>query len=109
MTIGYINKETSKPPELNLNLIQKLKVEEEWITFFFPQGRDDEVTPLGVIVSLGTGRIPTVPVRTIDIFKPGGLFDAWKSAQGMSALINILQEQVNTSSVSLVYQDIIMT
>ncbi|XP_064601100.1 85/88 kDa calcium-independent phospholipase A2-like [Liolophura sinensis] len=61
------------------------------------QGRHEEITPLGVIVSLGTGRIPTVPVRTIDIFKPGGLFDAWKSAQGMSALINILQEQATVT------------
>ncbi|XP_051170962.1 85/88 kDa calcium-independent phospholipase A2 [Leptopilina boulardi] len=60
-------------------------------------GRDDEIVPLSVVVSIGTGLIPVTPLTEIDVFKPEGLWDAAKLAMGVSTLGHLLVDQATAS------------
>lgn len=50
--------------------------------------------PVKCVVSIGTGRMPKVDMSDIDVFRPGGLLEAYKVVQGAQSLIKILVEQV---------------
>ncbi|XP_078034876.1 calcium-independent phospholipase A2 VIA [Augochlora pura] len=50
-------------------------------------------TPLSLVVSLGTGLIPSSPLKEIDIFRPETLWDTAKLAMGISALAELLVDQ----------------
>ena len=54
-----------------------------------------QVRPTHMVVSLGTGRIPTTPVSTCDVFRPGGLIELYNVVQGASSLGKLLVEQVS--------------
>ena len=60
-------------------------------------GREDEIVPLSVVVSIGTGLIPVTPLTEIDVFKPEGLWDAAKLAMGVSTLGHLLVDQATSS------------
>ncbi|KAF4531587.1 hypothetical protein B566_EDAN010053 [Ephemera danica] len=53
-------------------------------------GREDEVKPLGVVVSVGTGEPPLSKLTEIDVFRPDSLFDTMRLARGLSALGTLL-------------------
>lgn len=59
-------------------------------------GQEEKVQPLEVVVSLGTGKIPVVPVTTIDMLHMGtGLLGAAKMAFGAKALGQLIIDQVS--------------
>ncbi|XP_046618387.1 85/88 kDa calcium-independent phospholipase A2 isoform X1 [Neodiprion virginianus] len=60
-------------------------------------GREDEVKPISLVVSLGTGLIPVSQLREIDVFRPESLWDTAKLAMGMSALGTLLVDQATAS------------
>ncbi|XP_076161637.1 85/88 kDa calcium-independent phospholipase A2-like [Ptiloglossa arizonensis] len=53
----------------------------------------EKVTPLSLVVSLGTGLVPTSPLKDIDIFLPETLWDTAKIAMGISVLAELLVDQ----------------
>lgn len=60
--------------------------------------RDKEVVPLSVVVSLGTGIIPTTyTLNEIDVFRPDSLWNTAKLAFGISALGALLVDQATAS------------
>ncbi|CAH8665396.1 unnamed protein product [Heterobilharzia americana] len=61
-----------------LHLLQRLK--------------NKPVTPIAVVVSLGTGRMPVVPVETVDVFRPQNIMETYRSVLGFSFLGRILVE-----------------
>ncbi|XP_026803862.3 85/88 kDa calcium-independent phospholipase A2 isoform X1 [Pangasianodon hypophthalmus] len=54
------------------------------------QGRGDEVCCLGVVVSLGTGKPPQVPVNSVDVFRPSNPLELAKSFVGVKELGKML-------------------
>lgn len=58
----------------------------------FPQNMPSE--NLGLVVSLGTGRPPTVPIKSVDVFRPDSLLDVARCAAGVSTLGNLILSQV---------------
>ncbi|KAG8138152.1 hypothetical protein E2320_004073 [Naja naja] len=58
--------------EYNKSLIQK--------------GQGDKVKKLGVVVSLGTGRPPKVPVSSVDVFRPSNPWELAKTVYGAKEL-----------------------
>uniref|UniRef100_T1IP73 phospholipase A2 n=1 Tax=Strigamia maritima TaxID=126957 RepID=T1IP73_STRMM len=60
-------------------------------------GEEHKITELECVVSLGTGRCPTVSVNTIDVFRPESIWDAARMAMGVSALANLLIDQATAA------------
>lgn len=60
-------------------------------------GMESAIKPICCIVSMGTGKPPTVAVNAIDVFCPKNAWDAAKMAFGMSALGNLLIDQATAS------------
>lgn len=61
-------------------------------------GREKEAISLSLVVSLGTGIIPTTyALNEIDVFRPESLWDTAKLAFGMSALGTLLVDQATAS------------
>uniref|UniRef100_A0A670XWU2 phospholipase A2 n=1 Tax=Pseudonaja textilis TaxID=8673 RepID=A0A670XWU2_PSETE len=58
--------------EYNKSLIQK--------------GQGDKVKKLGLVVSLGTGRAPKVPVSSVDVFRPSNPWELAKTVYGAKEL-----------------------
>ncbi|KAG5443311.1 85/88 kDa calcium-independent phospholipase A2 [Clonorchis sinensis] len=56
------------------------------------QLQDKPPTPLAVVVSLGTGRMPVEPIETVDVFRPQSLMETFRSAMGFSSLGRIIVE-----------------
>ncbi|KAM9493755.1 85/88 kDa calcium-independent phospholipase A2 isoform 2-T2 [Clarias gariepinus] len=54
------------------------------------EGRGDEVHRLGVVVSLGTGKPPQVPVNSVDVFRPSNPLELAKSFVGVKELGKML-------------------
>ncbi|XP_067128398.1 85/88 kDa calcium-independent phospholipase A2 [Centruroides vittatus] len=50
-----------------------------------------------VVVSLGTGKLPVVPVNTIDVFRPDTFWGVARMAMGASALGQLLVDQATQS------------
>lgn len=48
--------------------------------------RRDEVVPVSVVVSLGTGLIPVTELKGIDVFKPESIWDVAKLTYGITAI-----------------------
>lgn len=67
------------------------------------KGRNSEMTPLSVVVSLGTGLIPSTKLKEIDIFRPERLWDSAKLVIGISAIGALLVDQVIKETYYLVY------
>lgn len=65
-------------------------------------GREQEVIPLSLVVSLGTGLIPTSPLKDIDIFLPESLWSTAKFAMGISVLAVLLVDQATASDGRIV-------
>lgn len=60
--------------------------------------REKEVIPLSLVVSLGTGLIPTtLTLNEIDVFRPDSLWGTAKLAFGISALGTLLVDQATAS------------
>ncbi|KAL3211183.1 hypothetical protein MRX96_000864 [Rhipicephalus microplus] len=63
----------------------------------------DKVRPLGVVVSLGTGKVPVVPVTVIDMLHMGtGILGAAKMAFGAKALGQLIIDQATQANGRLV-------
>ncbi|XP_012271630.1 85/88 kDa calcium-independent phospholipase A2 [Orussus abietinus] len=60
-------------------------------------GRDDQVVPLSLVVSLGTGLVPVSPLTEIDFFFPEKLWDTAKLAMRLSTLGSLLVDQATSS------------
>lgn len=58
---------------------------------------EDQVRPLGCVVSLGCGRVPVIPRDYIDVYKPSGILDAHKVIKGTTALVSLLIDQASVS------------
>ncbi|XP_054722893.1 85/88 kDa calcium-independent phospholipase A2-like [Uloborus diversus] len=56
-------------------------------------GQEAEVVDVSVVVSMGTGRPPLVPVNTIDVFRPDTMWGACKMALGITSLGQLLVDQ----------------
>ncbi|GIY39174.1 hypothetical protein CEXT_586621 [Caerostris extrusa] len=56
-------------------------------------GQADQVCSIKVVVSMGTGRPPLVPVITIDVFRPDTLWGACRMALGVTNLGQLLVDQ----------------
>ncbi|XP_036401168.1 85/88 kDa calcium-independent phospholipase A2 isoform X1 [Megalops cyprinoides] len=54
------------------------------------QGRGGEVQPLGVVVSLGTGKPPQVQVNSVDVFRPSNPLELAKTFVGAKELGKML-------------------
>lgn len=65
-------------------------------------GRGRQAIPLSMVVSLGTGMIPTSPLKDIDIFFPESLWDTAKFAMGMSVLAMLVVDQATASDGRIV-------
>ncbi|KAL0102550.1 hypothetical protein PUN28_018087 [Cardiocondyla obscurior] len=60
--------------------------------------RENETIPLSLVVSLGTGIIPTTAIENeIDVFRPDSLWSTTKLVFGISALGNLLVDQATAS------------
>ncbi|KAK2189705.1 hypothetical protein NP493_99g04025 [Ridgeia piscesae] len=57
-------------------------------------GRQDQERPIHVVVSLGTGKNPTQPIKACDIYRPEGLFDILRVTVGAKNLGAMLLDQV---------------
>ncbi|XP_059614992.1 85/88 kDa calcium-independent phospholipase A2 isoform X2 [Phlebotomus argentipes] len=60
-------------------------------------GREKEVAPVSVVVSLGTGMIPVTELKEIDVFRPDSIWDTAKLAYGISAIGNLLVDQATAA------------
>lgn len=65
----------------------------EYNTALRALGRHNEVTPPTVVVSIGTGLIPLRQLTTIDIFRPGNMWDTARLAMGISFLATLIVDQ----------------
>ncbi|KAH6943765.1 hypothetical protein HPB50_026941 [Hyalomma asiaticum] len=66
-------------------------------------GQVDKMCPLGVVVSLGTGKVPVVPVTVIDVLHMGtGILGAAKMAFGAKALGQLIIDQATQANGRLV-------
>lgn len=66
-------------------------------------GQVDKMCPLGVVVSLGTGKVPVVPVTVIDMLHMGtGILGAAKMAFGAKALGQLIIDQATQANGRLV-------
>lgn len=72
---------------------------EAWSTclIFFPslQGEGDKVKKLGVVVSIGTGRTPKVPVSSVDVFRPSNPWELAKTVYGAKELGRLVVDCVS--------------
>lgn len=57
-------------------------------------GREDEISEVTTVVSLGTGLIPVTQLKDIDVFRPEKIWDTAKLMYGISALGTLLVDQV---------------
>ncbi|KAA3678674.1 calcium-independent phospholipase A2 [Paragonimus westermani] len=62
--------------------------------------QNKRVTPLSVVVSLGTGRMPVEPIETVDVFRPQSLMETFRSAMGFSSLGRIVVEVATMSEAA---------
>ncbi|XP_064478597.1 85/88 kDa calcium-independent phospholipase A2-like isoform X2 [Ornithodoros turicata] len=66
-------------------------------------GQEEHVEPMEVIVSVGTGKVPTVPVTVIDMLHMGtGILGAAKMAFGAKALGQLIVDQATQANGRLV-------
>ncbi|KOC68741.1 85 kDa calcium-independent phospholipase A2 [Habropoda laboriosa] len=65
-------------------------------------GREQEVVPLSLVVSIGTGLIPSSPLNGVDIFLPETIWDAAKFAMGILGVAKLLVDQVTASDGRIV-------
>ncbi|XP_028131353.2 85/88 kDa calcium-independent phospholipase A2 isoform X4 [Diabrotica virgifera virgifera] len=61
------------------------------------KNRENEASPVNVVVSLGTGSIPVTEVKSIDVFKPESIWDSAKLVIGISFLGTLLVDQATSS------------
>lgn len=55
--------------------------------------RNEEVVPVSVVVSLGTGLPPVTELKDIDVFRPDSIWDTARLATGISTIGNLLVDQ----------------
>lgn len=66
-------------------------------------GQEDHVEPMKVIVSVGTGKVPAVPVTVIDMLHMGtGVLGAAKMALGAKSLLQLIVDQATQANGRLV-------
>lgn len=65
-------------------------------SFLCPQGQKHEVRKLGVVVSLGTGKPPQVPVSSVDVFRPSNPWELAKTVFGARELGKMVVDCVST-------------
>ncbi|OAD60715.1 85 kDa calcium-independent phospholipase A2 [Eufriesea mexicana] len=65
-------------------------------------GREHEVVPLSLVVSLGTGSIPVSPWNHVDVFRFNSLWDTARCAIGIWVLVELLVDQATASNGRIV-------
>ncbi|RUS71722.1 hypothetical protein EGW08_020519 [Elysia chlorotica] len=61
------------------------------------QNRSSDARAIGCVISLGCGRVPCIDVENVDVFRPGGLIDLYKTVSGASALGRLIVDQATIS------------
>lgn len=61
----------------------------------FFQGEGHKVKKLGVVVSLGTGKAPQVPVSSVDVFRPSNPWELAKTVYGAKELGKLVVDCVS--------------
>ncbi|XP_066602685.1 85/88 kDa calcium-independent phospholipase A2-like [Prorops nasuta] len=59
---------------------------------------EEEVIDLSLVVSLGTGLVPTIPLSDVDIFRPDSLWGTYKLAFGVSTMATLLVDQATATN-----------
>ncbi|CAL1540222.1 unnamed protein product [Lymnaea stagnalis] len=59
--------------------------------------RSSETRPIGCVISLGCGRVPSIDVHSTDVFYPTGPIDAYKAVVGATALGRLVIDQATVS------------
>ncbi|KAL3312531.1 85/88 kDa calcium-independent phospholipase A2 [Cichlidogyrus casuarinus] len=62
----------------------------------------EPIIPIAVLTSLGTGRIRETKEASIDVFRPGGPIEIFKTAKGISSLGRILVEMSTSADGRIV-------
>lgn len=60
--------------------------------------RTNEIVPVSVVISLGTGMIPVTELQNIDVFRPDSIMDMYKLTQGASAIGKTLPDPATNES-----------
>ena len=55
--------------------------------------------PIGLVVSLGTGKPPVVEMKSVDVYRPSGIMDTVRSAIGVHTLGTLLVDQVRQGAI----------
>lgn len=63
-----------------------------------PQGQGNKVKKLSIVVSLGTGRSPQVPVTCVDVFRPSNPWELAKTVFGAKELGKMVVDCVSRYS-----------
>ncbi|KAF6214614.1 hypothetical protein GE061_009357 [Apolygus lucorum] len=74
----------------------------EYNTALSLTGRNQEVVPPKVIVSIGTGSIPLTQTECMDIFWPSGLWDTAKLVSGVRSMQAVLVDQATLADGRLI-------
>lgn len=74
----------------------------EYNTALSLTGRNQEVIPPKVIVSIGTGSVPLTQTECMDIFWPSGLWDAAKLVSGVRSMQAVLVDQATLADGRLI-------
>ncbi|XP_065334315.1 85/88 kDa calcium-independent phospholipase A2 isoform X2 [Cloeon dipterum] len=61
-------------------------------------GRESEVKPLSLVVSIGTGEIPLSKMADFDVFRPESVLDTFRLARGLSTLGTLLVDQATLAT-----------
>ncbi|XP_044751505.1 85/88 kDa calcium-independent phospholipase A2 isoform X2 [Coccinella septempunctata] len=59
--------------------------------------RESEAAPVSLVVSIGTGHIPVIEVRNMDMYRPDSFVDNARLVFGISALGTLLVDQATSS------------
>lgn len=71
-----------------------------WLTPSYPhlpQGQGHKVKKLSLVVSLGTGKSPQVPVSCVDVFRPSNPWELARTVFGARELGKMVVDCVSTS------------
>lgn len=60
------------------------------------QGQGNKVKKLSIVVSLGTGKSPQVPVTCVDVFRPSNPWELAKTVFGAKELGKMVVDCVST-------------
>lgn len=61
-------------------------------------GREKEVVPVSIVLSLGTGLIPVTELKDIDVYRPDSIWATARVAFSLQAVVNLIVDQATESN-----------